>query len=175
MTQRIPSKSEHQPATYKDLENLFSPSQADVETFVDVLTEKIGAEYETRPHEGNLLRKVVSGEPDRVFFPKMLSEQISGFVRIFHGWHDDDYVWHIEHASIKRPWKVSIERVVYMVAKTMHDNLPDVEARIWLPQGDWELKSISFKALGVSGEWSFHEEDVARINAKLFEILQPLV
>lgn len=175
MTKKILTKSELAPVSYKDLEALFETDPGQVQTFVDVLVDKIGGDYTDHPHDGEFVRKLVSGQPDEVKAPKLLTEQISGFVRIFHGWHDEDYVWHIEHASIRRPWKVSIDVIVYLIAKTMQDLLPDIEASIWLPQLDWELKSVTFKALGVRGEWSFNEEDVTKINAKLFEILQPLI
>ena len=155
------------------LGELFGTTEEEVGTFLDVIMDRIGKNQGA--DSMSLARRLVSGEPDLVKAPKKLMESISGFVRIFHGWHNKDYVWHIEHAAIRRPWKVSVDRVIYIVAKIMHDALPDVEASIWRPHLDWELKTITFKALGLADAWSFNEEDVSVINQRIFESLNQVV
>ena len=157
---------------YKDLESFFNASDNDVATFVDVLKQHMG---EDKDREVSFSRKMISGKPDQVSVPRRFQQSLSGFIRIHHGWHNTDYVWHVEHAAIRRPWKVSVDRVIYIIAKTMHESLPDIEATIWPPQMDWELKTITFKALGLSNEWSFSEDVIEKINNKLFEALNMVV
>jgi len=155
------------------LAELFEPTEADVGTFLDVITDRI--DKNSGSDSTSMVRRLVSGKPDLVKAPKKLRESMSGFVRIFHGWHNKDYVWHIEHAAIRRPWKVSVDRVIYIVAKIMHEALPDVEATIWPPHHDWELRTITFKALGLADAWSFDEADVQTINHRIFESLNQVV
>jgi len=155
------------------LVELFDATEEEVGTFLDVITDRVDKTHGS--DSMSLVRRLVSGEPDKVKAPKKLVESLSGFVRIFHGWHNKDYVWHIEHAAIRRPWKISIDRVIYIVAKIMHDALPDVEAMIWPPHHDWELRTVTFKAMGLADEWSFNEVDVEKINQKLFESLNQVV
>jgi len=158
---------------YKSLEEFFKTKEADVETFVDSLE---GLDIKKTAKSGqSTFRKIVEGKLDKVKTPKKLTEHISGFIRIFCGWHGDDYVWHIEPAAIRRPWRASQERIVYIIAKTMHENLPDIEAKIWTPQPDWEIKTVTFKAMGLENEWSFSEEIIEKINAQLFKVLNSFV
>ena len=155
------------------LVELFETTEEDVGTFLDVITDRISKSGDSGSMD--LARRLVSGEPDKVKSPRKLQESLSGFVRIFHGWHNKDYVWHIEHAAIRRPWKVSVDRVIYIVAKIMHEALPDVEATIWPPRQDWELRTVTFKALGLADAWSFNEADVSSINNRIFESLNQVV
>jgi hypothetical protein len=155
------------------LSSFFYSSQEEAQTFCDALkgTVQESAHSETP----QIARQIVSENPDKVKAPQRLAEHLSGFIRIFCGQHRSDYVWHIEHAAIRRPWKVSNERVIYIIAKIMHESLPDIEAKIWPPQVDWELRTITFKAIGLADVWSFHQSDVEKINQKLFTALNPLV
>lgn len=163
-------------STHKDyslLEELYKTPEKDVETFLEVLNEEI--DTGESPIDGSMVRRLATGKPDVVKAPRKLTPCLSGFVRIFHGWHNSDYVWHIEHAAIRRPWKVSVNRVIYIIAKIMHDNLPDVEAKIWPPQNDWELKTVTFKAIGLADEWSFDVAAIDTINRRLLESLNQVV
>lgn len=158
---------------YKTLEDFFKTKEADVETFVDSL-EDLDIKKVAKKSESTF-RRIVEGKPDKVKAPKRLNEHLSGFVRIFCGWHGEDYVWHIEPAAIRRPWRASQDRIIYIIANTMHANLPDVEAKIWVPQPDWEIKTITFKAMGLENEWSFSEEIIDKINEQLFKVLNTFV
>lgn len=158
---------------YSALEELFSTPEKEVETFLDIIGDNI--EWSKLGGNDSMVRRLASGEPDIVKAPKKLTPCLSGFVRIFHGWHNSDYVWHIEHAAIRRPWKVSLDRVIYIIAKIMHDHLPDMEAKIWPPQPDWELKTVTFKAMGLSEEWSFDDGIIDTINRRLLESLNQVV
>jgi hypothetical protein len=168
----VPSRSVRAASEFKDLESFFKTTDEDVETFLDVLKGHMG----TPGGQGlDITRKLMAGKPDKVSAPNRLKSSLSGFVRLFHGWHNDDYVWHIEHASIRRPWKIPLDRVIYIIAKTMHSCLPDIEVTIWPPQLDWELKTITFKALNLRQEWSFNEDIIEQINNRLFEALNKVV
>lgn len=167
--ENIGTRSIRAASDYKNLESFFKASEDDVGTFVDVIKEEGG------DHLVAGSRKIAAGKPDQVRAPKRFRESLSGFIRIFHGWHDMDYVWHIEHAAIRRSWKVSTNRVIYIIAKIMHDSLPDIEAKIWPPQLNWELKTITFKALNLKGEWSFSEDIIEKINRDLFDTLNKVV
>jgi len=160
-------------ADYKDLESFFKASDEDVGTFMDVLNDRM--QEKPADHCLDITRKLISGKPDQVSAPRRFQTALSGFVRIFHGWHNNDYVWHIEHAAIKRPWKIQLNAVIVMIAKVMHDCLPDVEATIFPPQQGWELKTITFKALDLKSEWSFSEDMIEKINNRLFEALNKVV
>lgn len=170
----VKKRSRYVPVDDNTLERIFKITDRDAGAFVDNLMGEIV--HFAPEGSDEVVRKIVEGKPDAVTRPKNLAEHISGFIRIFCGWHDDDYVWHIEHAAIRRPWRVPEPKVIYLIATTMHEVLPyHIQAKIWLPQQDWELRTITFKAMGVGKEWSFSERDVEKINSRLFEILNPLV
>jgi hypothetical protein len=160
---------------YSALEEFLRTTQEEAETFLDILQEVIQDKNIGLNHDDELARRIVSGKPDVINTPKKFEQHVSGFIRIICGWHRDDYVWHIEPAAIRRSWKYSLERIIFIIAKIMNENLPDVEAKIWPPQTDWELKTVTFKAIGLANEWSFHPSDVDKINKKLFETLNTLV
>lgn len=168
----VPSRSERAASDYKDLESFFKATDEDVSTFADALKE---LNKGVSPPDISVTRRLMSGKPDKVVAPRRFQESLSGFVRIFHGWHRKDYVWHVEHASVRRPWKVPIDRVIYMIAKTMHEVLPDVHAVMFPPHFDWELKTVTFKALNLSEEWSFSDDLVEKANNRLFDILNKVV
>lgn len=155
------------------LDTFFNQKKEDVSTFYDALSGSLQGS-DSSPRD-DVIRKIVSGKPDRISVPKKMGTHVSGFVRIICGPHRDDYVWHVEPAAIRRPWKTTNERIIFIIAKIMHGSLPDIEAKIWPPQQDWELRTITFKALGLVNEWSFNEALVEKINHRLFEALNPLV
>ena len=156
------------------LEQFFNQTNDEDQTFYNALSDTIQSGEGTK-HENDIMRKIVTGAPDHVSAPKRFAEHLSGFVRIYCGEHRDDYVWHVEHASIRRPWRTSNERIIFIIATIMQECLPDVEAKIWPPASDWELRTITFKAMGLATMWNFGDADVERINNKLFEALNPLV
>ena len=159
---------------YTDLEAYFKTTEKDAVRFIDTISDIVQKEG-GGAHEDYVVRQLVSGKPDRVKTPKRFAVHLSGFVRIFCGWHSSDYVWHIEHAAIRRQWKVSDAKVIHMISMIMHDHLPDIEAKIWTPQPDWELRTITFKAVGLANFWNFEESTVDKINSKLFEVLNTVV
>lgn len=168
-------RSYYSSVSEEDLDRIFNTSEEDVGTFVDTLSDVIEQKGGNQ-YEQDTLRKIVSGKPDAIKTPDLLTDYVSGFVRIFCGWHNDDYVWHIEPASIRRPWKVRESRIIYVVAKIMSDNLPsDLEAKIFYPEANWENRSITFKALEAGDSWSFDKPLVEKINQTLFDVLNKFV
>lgn len=157
------------------LRDIFDTPREDVEEFFEAISESVSEElFPGAPKDSS--RKLISGKPDAVKGPKNLTQEVSGFVRIWSGWHDNAYVWHIEPAQIRRPWKVADKLVMYAVAKTMNEVLPKrVLVDIWKPQRDWEIKTFTFKAQDVKFEWSVQEEDLQRLTRLLFDALTPLV
>lgn len=157
------------------LREILDTPREDVEQFFDAIAENVSDElFPEAPKDSR--RKLISGKPDAVKGPKNLSQEVAGFVRIWSGWHDDAYVWHIEPAQIRRPWKVPDERVMFAVAKAMNEVLPKrVMVDIWKPQRDWEIKTFTFKAQDIRHEWSIQEEDLKKLTQALFSVLTPMV
>lgn len=157
------------------LREIFDTPREDVEKFFDAIAENVSEDlFPGAPKETS--RKLVSGKPDAVKGPKNLRQDISGFVRIWSGWHNDAYVWHIEPAQIRRTWKVPGERVMFAIAKAMNEVLPKrIVVDIWQPQRDWEIRTYTFKAQDIRLEWSIQEEDLQKLTRTLFEVLTPLV
>lgn len=157
------------------LRQIYDAPKADVESFFDAVSQHAAEDlFPGAPKETS--RKLISGKPDAVKGPKNLTEYISGYVRIWTGWHDDAFVWHLEPAQIRRPWKAPEERILYAVAKTMNEYLPKrILVDIFLPPRDWEIKTFTFKALGLKDEWSIQEEDLKKLTKSLFDVLTPMV
>jgi len=148
------------------LEDIWNTPEEDVETFMEAIKPIIGDSPD--------YNRIVSGKPDEIQAPE-LTEQISGDIRIQHGWHGQDYVWHIA-ANPKKPFRVSDERVIYATAKIMNDTIPqDVRVNIWLPFQDWDIREFTFKAFGLEEKWSITEKALEKLVANLFEALNTLV
>lgn len=155
------------------LDDIFG-SPVDAEEFADALYSIPDLILESNESIA-LVRKLSKGEPDTVIAPKPLAQEVTSFIRIIHGWHNNDYVWHIEPASIRRPWRIPEDQVLYAIAKIMNSSLPEIEAKLWLPEGSWELRTITFKAIDLSNNWAFDSYMITNINGKLFEALNKIV
>jgi hypothetical protein len=149
------------------LDDIFNTPEEQVETFMEAIKSLVA-------DPGDYSR-VVSGAVDQVSAPELVDQQ-SGYIRISHGHHGEDYVWHISAFHPKKPWRVSIDRVVYAIAKVMNGVIPQtIEVRIFLPMADWDLQEITFKAMGLSVAWNVNGTSIAKMNLKLFEVLNTLV
>lgn len=155
------------------LKAIFQDAKEDSKDFSnsiqDLFESKVGDETTS------FIRKIEKGLPDKVKVPKLLKQEVSKFIRIIHGFHKDDYVWHIEHAAIRRPWRISEDEVLYRISRIMNDHLPDIEIKIWLPQNGWELRTFTYKAMDFANHWAFDEEVIEKVNNKLFEHLNTIV
>lgn len=162
------SQWKHHPSP---LDDIFHVSTED---FVDALHKVPDFIFESDESVAQA-RKLIEGGPDYMVPAKPYTNEVSKFVRIIHGWSKKDYVWHIEPASIRRPWKAHDSDVLYLIAKTMHLSLPEIEAKLWLPEPSWEIRSFTFKAMDLADNWAFKESQIQVINSKLFEVLNTIV
>ena len=152
-------------------EDVFGTPEDQVETFLDVIKDKGGV---VDPEASDFSR-IVNGVADRIEAPNLV-DQTSGFVRIQHGWHGKDYVWHISPIKSRRSWRVSVDRVIYATAKMMSGSIPDdIEVKIWKPYLEWEVKEITFKAIGLKDRWAFSQSVMDKMHLKLFEVLNTLL
>lgn len=160
------------------LEEIFSAPEEDVDTFMDLLASNEVVVNKGAPAMESIARSAAEDRPDMISYPKLI-EQLSGMIRIQHGTHGEDYVWHIAPFHPKKHvvnYKVSIQRAVYAIAKIMSEDLPShIQAKIWLPYADWEIQEITFKALGLNNEWSVSPKTIDSINMKIFSTLNTLV
>jgi hypothetical protein len=156
------------------LDTVNKVSEEDVQTFLDVLKETVGDEVDDVMAFD--IHRIEKGDPEPVRESSITKEQISGLIRIVHGWHDDDYVWHISPAHQRRTWTVSLERVIYTIAQVMNKVIPPtVEVNIFPPHSEWDIKEITFKAIGLRNQWNVREEDLSTMVVALFEVLNTLV
>lgn len=158
-------------AAEKLLDDIFETPEENIDLFVGVLKDK---EMLVDPEDDGVTR-MTEGRPDQVA-PPLLKDQIAGGVRIQHGWHGDDYVWHIGPNDARRSWKVSNDRVAYAIAKCMNEDIPEsIEVKIWLPYLDWEIKEITFKAINLKDEWSISDSIIEQMTLRLFGVLNALI
>ena len=156
------------------LDDIFSVQPEQLATFMDAIQDAVQNDFKNM--QADDVEKIKSGEPDRVK-PAEQVEQILGFVRVMRGWDGDDYVWHFAPArSQQRPWKVEIGYVVYAVAKVMNIYVPStVEVKIWLPYEEWDIKEVTFKALGLRSVWNVSQRDIDRMSVQSLEVLNTLL
>ena len=160
------------------LDDIFSTPESDVETFMDLLSvNKVIVNKGAMTME-SIARSAAEDRPDQISYPELV-DQFAGMIRIQHGVHGDDYVWHIAPHNPKRHvtnYKVTVERALYAMCKVMQENLPaEVVAKIWLPYKDWDIQEITFKAMELADKWYFNQALIDKTNAKLFEVLNTLV
>lgn len=156
------------------LDDIFSTPEEDVGYFMDRLAANEAFGNIDAETQEAFASSAASDMPDKISYPQLV-EQKSGNIKIDHGPVDQDYVWHIGHHP-QRHYKVSVQRVVYAIAKIMNESLPaHVQAKIWKPYSDWEIKEITFKAISLNSEWYVDAKYIERINIKLFEVLNTLL
>src|SRR3990172_10677039 len=107
------------------LDEIFSAKEEDVETFMEAMRDKIGAEdmsdfgNDGDKFSGNADKSKFNGEKEPISAPD-LYDQISGAIKITNGWHGDDYVWHISTANPRQQFKIDGRRLLHAVAKIMN-------------------------------------------------------
>lgn len=149
------------------LDAVFGASEEDVTTFMDVMKEN-----EIVASEGDWVTK---DSPDYIEVTAELVEQRVGTIQIEHGWHEDNYVWHFSPWHTRKPYRETLERVVYGIAQTMNEVIPQsVEVKIFLPYKDWEIPEVTFKAIDLRSCWNINDVIIADLNEKLFRILNQM-
>lgn len=169
------------------LDDIFETEEEQVKSFADIL---IGDTEESKEAKKAVLsRKVEKGslvdgqdaskfeqaEPDKISAPT-LKVLRSGFIEMSCGWHKDDYVWHIKPWHAKKQYRVTIQRVLYAIAKCMRETVPDnTDVDVFMPNYKWDIPEITFKAKDLLNVWSVKDADLDKLNDKLFEVLNALV
>jgi hypothetical protein len=155
------------------LDEVFGAQPEQIETFMDAIQEAV--QNDLRGMAADDVDRIRGGQPDRIQVPEQV-EQVLGFVRVARGWDGSDYVWHFAPARNQRPWKVEVGRVVYAVARVMNIYIPSsVEVKIWLPYQEWDIKEVTFKAMGLRSIWNVGQQDIDRMSVQCLEVLNTLL
>lgn len=150
------------------LEKVFAQKEEDVETFAENIQQSI-------LYKSSEFDRIKAEDGETVVVPKLV-DQISGKIRIQHGPHGDDYVWHLSTIDYRIRFKVSTERLLYAIASAMNKYIPPtITVDIFLPQSDWDIKEYTFKAHGLNGVWNFNQKHIDNLSIELFNILNALV
>lgn len=156
------------------LENIFSVSDDDAQTFMDVMSDNIEAKSDEISDD--LRRIAISGKDGKT--EKIINPEydtiIVGAIKIEKGWHADDYVWHISDHP-RRPFRVAQGKVVHAIALTMNKVIPNsVEVKIYMPMAEWDIQEYTFKAIDLRNQWNVTEDMIEDLNNSLLEVLNPL-
>lgn len=154
------------------LDQVFSTPEEEVKTFMEVIKESVSEHDDNASGDG--LEEIINGKVAQINPADLLTQQ-SGWVQIGHGWHGEDYVWHICPSHAKKSWACENDTVCFAVAKTMNTVIPqDIEVKIWLPYSDWDVKEITFKAIDLKSCWNVTDKEIRKMTIKLFEVLNAL-
>lgn len=154
--------------------DIFNAKEEDVKTFAEVMKLHNAEKPGTPGISKKGIDSVMSGKTARVAIPEFVKQE-SGMLMFEHGWMQEDYVWHIQPRS-GRPWKVSQERVLFAIMKTMDTVIPrTMRVNLYPPDEDWDIKAYTVKVLGLRAAWNVPDSDIHRLTEKLFNILNSLV
>lgn len=158
------------------LDDIFSKDEEDIETFMMAASDSIKLALRDKGLEDDEdVNKVLSGKGDSYKAPSLMRQQ-SGFIEITHGWHDEDYVWHISAWHQKKQWNVDQSMVIYAVAKAMNSCVPTAcKVNIFPPYQQWEIKEYTFKAIDLGSYWQINQAMLNELTDRLFVVLNELV
>lgn len=157
--------------------SIFKTKELDVRTFADVMRKELkkGVPKAPKGVAAGAFNEVTRGDPHKVKVPEF-TRQTSGFVQIEHGWHHDDYVWHIGTSHPKKDWKCSQDRLVYAIAAVLDTVIPrTIKVNIHPPIADWEVKEYTIKALELQSAWNVTPAAITAVTERLFKVLNALV
>lgn len=158
------------------LDDIFGTAEEDVKTFSDILRDEEALESLSETAAGQDLKDVLTGKPRPAIDDHSFKMQQSGFIGIEHGYHSDDYVWHLQPLRANKSWKVSLNRVAYAIAKTLNTVIPNsTEVKIFYPKSDWDIQAFTFKAVGLKNVWSVSHRELDAVTLELFKVLNTLV
>ena len=147
-------------ADSKLLDQVFKAKEEDVKYFSDIIATEEYSEEKTYGIKSTASYK----------------DETQNLIGIVHGYHEDNYVWHIKPVHGKKPWKVSMQRVVFAIGKVVSTLLPqDLMLDVFLPQETWDIKEITVKANNVKEHWAVRESDLDKVTGQFFEVLNTLV
>jgi len=156
---------------------IFKTKEIDVRTFADVMRREISKDDAvTRDgFDSSAADDVFSGDPQKVRVPEFVKQE-SGFIKIEHGWHTDDYIWHIGTNHPRKDWKVGQDRLVYALAATLDTAIPrTTKVNIYPPYSDWDIKEYTVKAMDLKSVWNVTPEMIVAVTEKMFRVLNALV
>jgi len=155
------------------LDDVFGIEEEEVASFADaILDSKV---EKGTALDGDNSSKFEQDSPDKIQGPTLQFAR-NGYIEIAHGWHGEDYVWHIKPWHPKKQYRVTMQRVLYAIAKTMSEKIPDhIVVDVFMPDYKWEIPEITFKAKEILNEWAIKNEDFPELNEKIFEVLNELV
>lgn len=154
------------------LDDIFGAEEEDVSSFADAI---LGTKVDKDSELGEQAHAFNKETPDQIQGPTLTFSR-NGHIEIAHGWHGEDYVWHIKPWNPKKQYRVTLKRVLFAIAKTMSEKIPDhVVVDVFMPDYQWDIPEITFKAKGILNEWSIKNEDFPELNEKIFEVLNGLV
>jgi hypothetical protein len=142
------------------LDQIFSAKKEDVETFSEVFKK-----------EG-----ITDQESFRLKKTAEMKVESQKYITINHGKHEDNYVWHIQPTYPKKPWAVSIDKVLYAIGRVLNEYLPtDIMIDLHLPSSEWKIEEITVRANGALTHWAVTDAMLATVTGQFFEILNTLV
>lgn len=155
------------------LDDVFGAEEEDVSSFADAI---LGTKIEKGTAlDGENASKLQQATPDQVQGPTLMFSR-NGYIEIAHGWHGEDYVWHIKPWHPKKQYRVTMKRVLFAIAKAMNEKIPDhIVVDVFMPDQKWEIPEVTFKAKGLLNEWAIKNDDFPELNEKIFEVLNGLV
>lgn len=156
------------------LSEIFSQPEHEVRSFMDTIRDTVQNGPETSDLEN------LDGKKHNVKAASSSKDQVSGLIHIETVWHKDDCAWHIAPAHPRRPWKVSEDRVLYTIMRVMSGTIPstirvDISLPYHDPEGNWDIKEITFKARDIRAAWNVSDKDLEKMVEQLFEALNELV
>lgn len=85
------------------------------------------------------------------------------WVVVEHGLNEDgDYIWHVSQHRRERPFPEKLDLFWQIIANYLDKVIPgDVKVKMDKPPGDWEIKVLSVRALGIGKNWNFDEDDMS--------------
>jgi len=154
------------------LDHLWATPEPEVRTFSEAMRTPSAKANDGRPDQFE--NELMANETAKVRSAVYVKQQ-SGGVIIEHGWHADDYVWHIEPAP-KRAFSVSMDRVLFAITRTFNTVIPsNIKVDVMLPFADWDRKIITFKAYGLDQCWNVSDSDLNRLVVVVFKVLNTLI
>lgn len=148
---------------YLDIVN--HSTEDDIDMFVDTFEapkEMGGEEFDPDAETGGMIPE--------------FTEVVYDKIRINHGVHADDYVWHISPHTPKSSFTQPPDNIVRLCATIFSQLIPsNIQVDIFPPPGDWEIKEWTFKAHGLNDCWQVQPGDIEKTNIELGRVLSIIV
>lgn len=101
-----------------------------------------------------------------------LKEETFEKVKINHGAHGDDYVWHISPAHPKASFKQPPDNIIRLIVTIMNKMIPEhIQVQIFPPEKDWEIKEYTFKAERLVDCWQITTGHIQECNKEIGRVL----